>query len=141
MDEERNENIEVNRGDVLALTLCQSFCSWVGAEPMDYQHWVNQLLPMEKDDKIVKQVGPVEIECNCLIQAAINKLEKQYDEIDAHLGTVLGEQIKVLKLFTFVNASRHRGMKDGETVWWAIRRQNNLAWFIEKPINEIRGLF
>ena len=142
MDTKGTKDIEINRGDLLAMALCRAFCSWANAQPMDYQHWLNQLLPLEEGDKIVCQAMPIEIECSCLLQSTINALEKQLDVIDSYLGTALGELIKVLKIFTFVNASRQRGMEDGEALWWSIKRQDNLAWFVERDAKaDMRSLF
>jgi hypothetical protein len=133
---DETKEIELTIEDVLFLRLHQEFANWCGVEAKDYRHWLNGLLPVEKDEIRLFKLREVEIECSCLLTSITESLGSRATEIDSYLGTALGELIRVLKISAFVYPSRKRQMHDGQSLFWAIRRYKDEAWFVEVRATE-----
>jgi hypothetical protein len=131
--EDQTKEIQLTREDILSLTLHERFASWCGAVPMEYRLWLNQLLPLEEGQKLMSPLREVDIECQCLLAAITKKLQENCDDYDGYTGSALAALIQGLKMLQFTYPSRARGMEDGATILWSVKRHKNTAWFVEHP--------
>jgi hypothetical protein len=126
----------IDKDDILFYKLHKVLAEWAGVEPMEYQKYINQLLPVEKDDRVLFALRPIDIEIQCLYTATMKWLGDNEASVDTYTGSALGYVLHALKTCSFVAASRKRKMVDGESMHWAIRRKANQAWFIEVPSSD-----
>jgi hypothetical protein len=127
----------INKDDILFYKIHKAVAEWCDVEPTEYQKYINQLLPVEKEDRIMSALRPIDIELQCLLHASLQWMGKHEATIDTYTGSALGVLIHGMKTCSFVNASRERKMVDGESCFWAIRRKANQAWFIEVPASDV----
>lgn len=125
------ETQEITREDLLMLTLHQDLASWLEVEPMDYQHYINQLLPCEVDDNIIIALRHVDIEIQCLLAAITKELDRTHADYDGNSGTALTQIIIALRTGSYAYAARVKKLKSSAVLFLSIRRQANQAWWCE----------
>jgi hypothetical protein len=133
---DETREIELTKEDILFLRLNQELANWCGVPAKDYRQWLYNLLPVEEGNIKLFPLREVDIECHCLLSASSEHLSKIDTNLDSYVGTALGEIIRTLRICSFVDASRKRSMADGQSMFWAVRRYKEEAWYVEIPATE-----